>query len=57
MVLRICGVINISLRVAALAAFLVGPIGAFAFTQTGDKQSGLSGASFMLYTSHQHNAY
>ena len=45
------------LRITALAAFLVGPVGAFAYAQTGDKQSGLSGAGFVLYMSLQRNTY
>jgi len=45
------------LRITALAAFLVGPVGAYAYAQSGDKQSGLSGAGFVLYMSLQRNAY
>lgn len=44
------------LRIAAITAFLVGPVGAFAFAQTGDKGSNLTGAGFVLYVSLQRNA-
>lgn len=44
------------LRIAAITAFLVGPVGAFAYAQTGDKNSSLTGAGFVLYVSLQRNA-
>ncbi|WP_299861205.1 hypothetical protein [uncultured Hoeflea sp.] len=44
------------LRIAAITAFLVGPVGAFAYAQTGDKSSSLTGAGFVLYVSLQRNA-
>ena len=43
------------LRITALATFLVGPVGAYAYAQTGDRDSGLSGAGFVLYMSLQRN--
>ncbi|MEQ8306769.1 MAG: hypothetical protein RIA09_09425 [Hoeflea sp.] len=43
------------LRITAFTAFLVGPVGAFAYAQTGDKGPGLSGAGFVLYMSLQRN--
>ncbi|MDF1607654.1 hypothetical protein PZ897_05640 [Hoeflea sp. YIM 152468] len=44
------------LRIIALAAFLVGPVGAYAYAKTGDRDSGLSGAGFVLYISLQRNS-
>lgn len=41
------------LRMMAFTAFLVGPVGALAYAQTGDKGQGLSGAGFVLYMSIQ----
>ncbi|EDQ31446.1 hypothetical protein HPDFL43_12373 [Hoeflea phototrophica DFL-43] len=41
------------LRIVAFTAFFVGPVGAFAYAQTGDKGPGLSGAGFVLYMSIQ----
>ena len=43
------------LRMTALVSFLVGPVGAFAYAQTGDKGAGLSGAGYVLYVSLQRN--
>ena len=45
------------LRMTALVSFLVGPVGAFAYAQTGDKGAGLSGAGYVLYVSLQRNSY
>ena len=45
------------LRITALVSFLVGPVGAFAYAQTGDKGSGLSGAGYVLYVSLQRNSH
>jgi hypothetical protein len=44
------------LRMAALVTFLMGPVGAFAYAQTGDKGPGLSGAGYVLYVSLQRNS-
>ncbi|SOE09158.1 hypothetical protein SAMN05877838_0676 [Hoeflea halophila] len=44
------------LRMTALVSFLVGPVGAFAYAQTGDKGPGLSGAGYVLYVSLQRNS-
>jgi hypothetical protein len=44
------------LRILAFTAFLVGPVGAFAYANTGDKGPGLSGAGFVLYVSLQRNS-
>ncbi|MDP2734103.1 MAG: hypothetical protein Q8O63_13525 [Hoeflea sp.] len=49
------GAIATFLRMTALTAFLVGPVGAYAYAQTGDKQTGASGAGFVLYMSLQRN--
>lgn len=43
------------IRIAAFAAVMVGPVGAFAYTSAGN-QGGLSGAGFVLYVSLQRNA-
>ena len=43
------------LRITALITFLVGPVGAYAYAKTGDRDSGLSGAGFVLYMSLQRN--
>lgn len=44
------------LRIAAFTAFFVGPVGAFAFANAGDKGPGMTGAGFVLYMSLQRNA-
>lgn len=44
------------LRMTALVSFLVGPVGAFAYAQSGDKGAGLSGAGYVLYVSLQRNS-
>lgn len=44
------------LRMTFLVSFLVGPVGAFAYAQTGDKGPGLSGAGYVLYVSLQRNS-
>jgi len=44
------------LRMTALVSFLVGPVGAYAYTQSGDKGPGLSGAGYVLYVSLQRNS-
>ncbi len=41
------------LRIAAFTAFFVGPVGAFAYANAGDKGPGMSGAGFVLYVSLQ----
>ena len=43
------------LRIAALTAIFVGPVGAFAYANAGDKGPGVSGAGFVLYVSLQRN--
>lgn len=44
------------LQIAAFTAFFIGPVGAFAYANAGDKGPGLSGAGFVLYVSLQrHN--
>ncbi|WP_290777353.1 hypothetical protein [Hoeflea sp.] len=43
------------LRMTALVSFLVGPVGAYAYAQTGDKGPGLSGAGYVLYVTLQRN--
>lgn len=48
--------ITTGLRMAALVSFLMGPVGAFAYAQTGDKGPGLSGAGYVLYVSLQRNS-
>lgn len=44
------------LRIMAFTAVLVGPVGAFAYTNAGAQGSGLAGAGFVLYVSLQRNA-
>ena len=44
------------LRIAAFTAFMVGPVGAFAFANAGEKAPGMTGAGFVLYMSLQRNA-
>lgn len=44
-------------RVFAFTAFLVGPVGALAYANTGDKGPGLTGAGFVLYVSLQRNRF
>lgn len=56
MTFRIHHVVATLLRITALAAFLVGPVGAYAYAKTGDRDSGLSGAGFVLYVSLQRNS-
>lgn len=53
---RIQHSITTLLRITALVSFLVGPVGAFAYTQTGDKGPGLSGAGYVLYVSLKRNS-
>ena len=53
---RIQHSITTLLRITALVSFLVGPIGAFAYAQTGDKGPGLSGAGYVLYVSLKRNS-
>ncbi|MDP2120509.1 MAG: hypothetical protein Q8S27_21990 [Hoeflea sp.] len=43
------------LRIAALTAVFVGPVGAFAYANAGDKGPGMTGAGFVLYVSLQRN--
>ncbi|MBC7281273.1 hypothetical protein [Hoeflea sp.] len=43
------------LRIVAFTAFFVGPVGAFAFANAGDKGPGMTGAGFVLYMSLQRN--
>jgi len=49
------GAIATLLRMTALTAFLVGPVGAYAYAQSGDRETGASGAGFVLYMSLQRN--
>jgi hypothetical protein len=44
------------LRIVAFTVVLVGPVGAFAYTNAGTQGSGLAGAGFVLYVSLQRNA-
>lgn len=44
------------IRIAAFAAFMVGPVGAFAYASAGSQGSSLNGAGFVLYISLQRNA-
>lgn len=44
------------LRIIAFTVVLVGPVGAFAYTNAGTQGSGLAGAGFVLYVSLQRNA-
>ena len=53
---RIQHSITTLLRITALVSFLVGPVGAFAYAQTGDKGPGLSGAGYVLYVTLQRNS-
>jgi hypothetical protein len=53
---RIHHSITTALRITALVSFLVGPVGAFAYAQTGDKGPGLSGAGYVLYVTLQRNS-
>jgi hypothetical protein len=55
--IKIHNSITTLLRMTALVSFLVGPVGAFAYAQTGDKGAGLSGAGYVLYVSLQRNSY
>lgn len=41
------------LRIAAFTAFFVGPVGAFAYANAGDKGPGATGAGFVLLVSLQ----
>ena len=41
------------IRIAAFTAFMVGPVGAFAYANAGDKGPGMTGAGFVLYVSLQ----
>ncbi|WP_162473524.1 hypothetical protein [Hoeflea sp. BAL378] len=41
------------LRIAAFTAFMVGPVGAFAYANAGDKGPGMTGAGFVLLVSLQ----
>lgn len=41
------------IRMAVFATLFVGPVGAFAYANTGDKGPALSGAGFVLYVSLQ----
>ena len=54
---NVTNTITTLLRMAALVSFLVGPVGAFAYAQTGDKGASLSGAGYVLYVSLQRNSY
>lgn len=49
--------ISTLLRIAAFTAFFVGPVGAFAYANAGDKGPGMSGAGFVLYVSLQRNGH
>lgn len=44
------------LRIAAFTAFFVGPVGAYAYANSGDKGPGMTGAGFVLYMTLQRNA-
>lgn len=55
--LNVTNTITTLLRMTALVSFLVGPVGAYAYAQTGDKGPGLSGAGYVLYVSLQRNSY
>lgn len=54
---KVTNTITTLLRMTALVSFLVGPVGAYAYAQTGDKGAGLSGAGYVLYVSLQRNSY
>lgn len=41
------------IRMAVFATLFVGPVGAFAYANTGEKGPSLSGAGFVLYVSLQ----
>ena len=45
------------LRIAVFTTFFVGPVGAFAYANAGDKGAGMSGAGFVLYVSLQRNGH
>lgn len=45
--------ISTLLRIAVFTAFFVGPVGAFAYANAGDKGPALTGAGFVLYVSLQ----
>ncbi|MEP3438656.1 MAG: hypothetical protein ABJN75_18035 [Hoeflea sp.] len=49
--------ISTFIRIAAFTAFFVGPVGAFAFANAGDKGPGMSGAGFVLYISLQRQGH
>jgi len=53
---RIYHSLSILLRIVALTAFFVGPVGAYAYANSGDKGPGMSGAGFVLYMSLQRNS-
>ena len=53
---HVSNTITTLLRMTALVSFLVGPVGAYAYTQSGDKGAGLSGAGYVLYVSLQRNS-
>ena len=55
MTIRLHNTLSTLLRMTALVSFLVGPVGAFAYAQTGEKASGLSGAGYVLYVTLQRN--
>ncbi|MCY0147698.1 hypothetical protein OEG84_08200 [Hoeflea sp. G2-23] len=48
--------LSILLRIVALTAFFVGPVGAYAYANAGDKGPGMTGAGFVLYMSLQRNS-
>ncbi|WP_171904847.1 hypothetical protein [Hoeflea olei] len=45
------------LRIAAFTAFFVGPVGAFAYANAGDKGPGMTGAGLVLYVSLQRQGH
>ena len=47
--------ISTLLRMVVFTAFFVGPVGAFAFANAGDKGPAMTGAGFVLYVSLQRN--
>lgn len=44
------------LRIAAFTAFFVGPVGAYAYANAGDKGPGVTGAGYVLYVTLQRNS-
>lgn len=48
--------ISTLLRIAAFTAFFVGPVGAYAYANAGDKGPGMTGAGYVLYVTLQRNS-